>query len=352
MHDVLVRLPPIFCTLLTALCGTLLPIWMDFSTKMEKYVFRYGNAVAAGVLGAAGFVHMFPDATETLGEVYDTKFPVAGAIALAGAQMMFLMDNVLQTKTVRNCLPFDGSNGYLSEDVVAQLEPSATKKHKQKSPGLVMYMLFAALSFHSIFEGLAMGANARFAQKFYAILWAILAHKFFAALSLGISLARNAKQLSLKRRITLAIFFSVMTPLGALIGLYFGTAYEEGSVHAKSVRGSLTAFSAGIFIYVCLVEIVADEFFGHHHHNSSRVSAMPSRGGSHRCLQEYVHRARGSFEEPAATQDHECMDHLHHPLIWTQSSAVHLHDDDEHLWSRVGVLLASASAMTALAAIV
>jgi len=324
---------------------------MHFSTKMEKYLFRYGNAVAAGVLGSAGFVHMFPDATETLSEVYDTKFPVAGVIALAGTQMMFIMDNVLQTKAVRDCLPFD-TNGYLPDEIITQVEGPPTRKQKQKTQGLVMYMLFAALSFHSIFEGLAMGANARFADKFYAILWAILAHKFFAALALGISLARNSKQLSLNRRIILAVFFSIMTPLGALIGLYLGTAYETGSVRAKSVRGSLTAFSAGIFIYVCLVEIVADEFFGHHHHNSSKVgSAMPSRGGSHRCLQEFTN-GRNIFEEPIPAHEHECMDHMHHPLIRTQSSAIHLHDDDDHLWPRVGALVLSASAMTALAAFV
>mmetsp|Transcript_44855 Transcript_44855/g.174087 ORF Transcript_44855/g.174087 Transcript_44855/m.174087 type:complete len:90 (-) Transcript_44855:692-961(-) len=57
-----------------------------------------------------------------------------------------------------------------------------------------------------------------------------------------------------------------MTPIGACLGVYLGTAYDEGSEGANLIRGSLTAFSAGIFIYISLVEILAEEFPQRPHH--------------------------------------------------------------------------------------
>eukprot|EP00189_Rhodosorus_marinus_P007434 CAMPEP_0184752804 /NCGR_PEP_ID=MMETSP0315-20130426/43774_1 /TAXON_ID=101924 /ORGANISM="Rhodosorus marinus, Strain UTEX LB 2760" /LENGTH=354 /DNA_ID=CAMNT_0027232157 /DNA_START=766 /DNA_END=1830 /DNA_ORIENTATION=- len=239
--------PPILFVLITALLGALMPIWLELSPMAEKYIFRYGNAVAGGVLLAAGFVHMFPDASDALDSALDWDYPLGGLLALYGCFTIFVLDRLVQSNAIQRCLPFT-KPGHLED------------KQNNASEALVMYMLFGALSFHSAFEGLAMGANARYADKFYAILWAIIAHKFFAALALGLSLARNAKHLSLLMRVAVAVVFSIMTPIGACLGVSLGTTYDEGSQGANLIRGSLTAFSAGIFIYVALVEIIAEEF--------------------------------------------------------------------------------------------
>lgn len=62
----------------------------------------------------------------------------------------------------------------------------------------------------------------------------------------------------------------MMTPIGAVVGVDLSAAFEGGTVAADVIRGSLTAFSAGIFIYVAFVEIIAEDFLHNHHHQDEK----------------------------------------------------------------------------------
>ncbi|KAJ8904371.1 hypothetical protein NDN08_000890 [Rhodosorus marinus] len=343
--------PPIFFVLITALVGALMPIWLELSPSAEKYLFRYGNAVAAGVLLAAGYVHMFPDASEALDSALGWDYPLGGLLALYGCFTIFALDRLVQSNAIQRCLPF-GRPG-VPDDRPAQNNASET---------LVMYMLFGALSFHSAFEGLAMGANARYTEKFYAILWAIIAHKFFAALALGLSLARNAKHLGLSTRVTIAVIFSVMTPIGACLGVYLGTAYDEGSQGASLIRGSLTAFSAGIFIYVSLVEIVAEEFPQRPNHGKEagkprtpHTECLTCKGSfrlnSHSSTPLlYVMDEGGASDTNGSTDDTEAqLPTLQAKMKKQAQEAMRRDEEFSPVWPRVFVFGLSATLMSLLA---
>mmetsp|Transcript_44856 Transcript_44856/g.174089 ORF Transcript_44856/g.174089 Transcript_44856/m.174089 type:complete len:318 (-) Transcript_44856:335-1288(-) len=313
-----------------------------------KSLGRYGNAVAAGVLLAAGCVHMFPDASEALDSALGWDYPIGGLLVLYGCFTIFALDRLVQSNAIQRCLSFN--------------RPDDRPLEHNASETLVMYMLFGALSFHSAFEGLAMGANARYAEKFYAILWAIIAHKFFAALALGLSLARNAKQLSLSTRITIAVIFSVMTPIGACLGVYLGTAYDEGSEGANLIRGSLTAFSAGIFIYISLVEILAEEFPQRPHHEKEagkprtpHMECLTCKGAfrlnSHSSTPlMYLMDEAGSSGLNGDSDDAEAQ--LHAPRTKMKKQAQEVMKRDEEygpVWPRVFVFGLSATFMSLLA---
>ena len=58
----------------------------------------------------------------------------------------------------------------------------------------------------------------------------------------------------------LVFFFSITTPLGIAIGLAMSTSYKENSPAALITVGLLNASSAGLLIYMALVDLLAADF--------------------------------------------------------------------------------------------
>lgn len=58
----------------------------------------------------------------------------------------------------------------------------------------------------------------------------------------------------------MAIFFSLTTPVGIAIGLAITNVYDEDSPTALIVEGIFNAASAGILIYMSLVDLLAADF--------------------------------------------------------------------------------------------
>lgn len=58
----------------------------------------------------------------------------------------------------------------------------------------------------------------------------------------------------------MSIFFSVTTPVGIAVGMAIASSYDESSQTALIVQGVLNAASAGILIYMSLVDFLAADF--------------------------------------------------------------------------------------------
>jgi zinc transporter 1/2/3 len=58
----------------------------------------------------------------------------------------------------------------------------------------------------------------------------------------------------------MATFFSVTTPVGIAIGIGISSVYNENSPTALIVQGVFDAASAGILIYMALVDLLAADF--------------------------------------------------------------------------------------------
>ncbi|KAL0307076.1 UNVERIFIED_CONTAM: Zinc transporter 8 [Sesamum radiatum] len=90
--------------------------------------------------------------------------------------------------------------------------------------------LIAALTFHQFFEGIGLGGcitQARFNARAVAIM---------------------------------ALFFSITTPTGIAVGIGISNIYSETSPTALIVEGVFNAASAGILIYMALVDLLAADF--------------------------------------------------------------------------------------------
>lgn len=60
----------------------------------------------------------------------------------------------------------------------------------------------------------------------------------------------------------MAFFFAVTTPFGIAIGIALSNTYRENSPRALITVGLLNASSAGLLIYMALVDLLASDFMG------------------------------------------------------------------------------------------
>ncbi|XP_023002737.1 zinc transporter 4, chloroplastic-like [Cucurbita maxima] len=90
--------------------------------------------------------------------------------------------------------------------------------------------LIAALSFHQFFEGFALGGCISQAQ--------------FNTLSTSL----------------MAVFFAATTPVGIAIGAAISSTYNPNSTGALVAEGILDSLSAGILVYMALVDLIAADF--------------------------------------------------------------------------------------------
>lgn len=118
------------------------------------------------------------------------------------------------------------------------------------------YLLELGIALHSILIGLTLGTTT---ESFVALFIALCFHQFFEAIALGAQIA-GLKTTSIKSAIAMVIFFSLTTPVGIAIGIgiHSGT-YNPKSVSSLLVTGILDSLSAGILIYVALVNLITAE---------------------------------------------------------------------------------------------
>lgn len=124
------------------------------------------------------------------------------------------------------------------------------------------YLLELGIALHSVLIGLTLGTTT---ESFVALFIALCFHQFFEAIALGAQIA-NLKTTSLKSAIFMVIFFSLTTPVGIAIGIgiHSGT-YNPKSVSSLLVTGILDSLSAGVLIYVALVNLITAEMGANAH---------------------------------------------------------------------------------------
>ncbi len=125
------------------------------------------------------------------------------------------------------------------------------------------YLLEFGVALHSVLIGVALGTTD--SLNFVALFIALCFHQFFEAIALGAQIERLDNK-SLIPAIAMIIFFALTTPVGIAIGIgiHSGT-YNPKSVVALMVNGVLDSVSAGILIYVALVNLMAGEMGVHAH---------------------------------------------------------------------------------------
>jgi solute carrier family 39 (zinc transporter), member 1/2/3 len=220
------RVVAIVAILLTGLAGGLLPLWLGYTPRTQRF-FSLGNAFSAGIFLSAGLIHMLPDAEVNLRGVLG-EFPAASLIAVIGFFIVLFVERVVS---------------------------SGDAEAGEAKPGVYAYILALVLSVHSLIAGIALGTEQT-TTGVLVIFLAIIFHKGSAAFALGVSLFRGGvPRASIPR--TIAIFSS-MTPLGIVVGSLLAAGL--GGAAGRLVEGVFDALAAGTFIYVAILDVIGEEF--------------------------------------------------------------------------------------------
>lgn len=112
---------------------------------------------------------------------------------------------------------------------------------------------------HSVVIGLSLGASNN-TCSIKGLIAALCFHQMFEGMWLGGCILQA--ELKLANKAAMVFFFSVTTPFGILLGIAIGSTYKENSPRALITEGLLNASSAGLLIYMALVDLLAADFMG------------------------------------------------------------------------------------------
>ncbi|PRP83868.1 zinc/iron permease [Planoprotostelium fungivorum] len=127
--------------------------------------------------------------------------------------------------------------------------------HKTKVAQAYIFLL--AISLHSMFEGMGLGAQTDFSEV-AGMLLAVFSHKWLEAFALGCSL--HYAGIATRSMIAFLCAYSITTPLGIIVGMIIGNVTGEGYFLATGV---LVSMASGSFLYVSLIELIPSEFNKH-----------------------------------------------------------------------------------------
>eukprot|EP01121_Diplochlamys_sp_Union-15-3_P021451 TRINITY_DN8698_c0_g1_i2.p1 TRINITY_DN8698_c0_g1~~TRINITY_DN8698_c0_g1_i2.p1 ORF type:complete len:345 (+),score=39.44 TRINITY_DN8698_c0_g1_i2:62-1096(+) len=271
--------------------ASLIPWLLNRVFKKAMLYLSIGSCFASGIIIGAAFSHALPDAQEGFSFYFEhnenvIKYPdypfaeltlVGVLILLTTIDKIFVekMEKRLNHKngdTKENIIPMrthsmshsrvelmDSNND--SEVGVDNKEEKNTQEQnmdgivpiKEKAKRISQaYIFLIALSVHSVFDGLGIGAEQT-VSGFYGLLITVVAHKLLDGFALGVPIF-FAKFSTLRSMLFLG-FAASMTPLGIGIGLAVTESFSDGD-KAQLASGIILAMTSGSFIFISLMELL------------------------------------------------------------------------------------------------
>lgn len=275
------KIGAIFSILSLGIIGVCIPVLSKIFPAFEpgKDLFFMIKAFAAGVILATGFIHVLPDAFEhltspCLKENPWGKFPFTGFVSMVAAIGTLLVDTL--ATSYYNSKHFNKSQPAVNADeeegenhaTHVHVHTHATHGHAHGSDEsasgaqlirhrVISQVLELGIVVHSVIIGISLGASDS-SSTVKTLLIALSFHQFFEGMGLGgcISQAKFKGQAI----VVMALFFALTTPVGIAIGIGISSVYKENSPTALIVEGVLNSASAGILIYMALVDLLAADF--------------------------------------------------------------------------------------------
>ncbi|XP_059661874.1 zinc transporter 1-like [Cornus florida] len=263
----------------------------------ENDIFFMIKAFAAGVILATGFIHILPDAFDNLtSPCLEEKpwgsFPFTGFVAMMSSIGTLMVDS-FATSFYKN-KHFDKSQqggvvdterdeehgGHVHIHTHATHDHAHAHAHGSAIPSdergaselirnrVISQVLELGIVVHSVIIGISLGASES-PETIKPLLAALSFHQFFEGMGLGGCISQaKFKSLSM---VIMALFFSLTTPVGIAIGIGVSSVYSETSSTALIVEGMFNAASAGILIYMALVDLLAADFMNPRMQNNRRL---------------------------------------------------------------------------------
>ncbi|RWR84445.1 Zinc transporter 5 [Cinnamomum micranthum f. kanehirae] len=302
----------IFTILIAGALGVVIPVLGKSipAISPEKDVFFIVKAFAAGVILATGMIHVLPDAFDKLTspclkENPWGNFPFAGFVAMMSAIGTLMVDAYATGYYTRSHFEKakkvhggageakqvngggGGGGGFVDERAVeqtdhTQLHTHASHGHTHGSVGptpdssaseltrhrVISQVLELGIVVHSVIIGISLGASES-PSTIKPLVAALCFHQFFEGMGLGGCIVQA--QFKLKSTAIMSLFFSLTTPVGIALGIAISSIYSENSPTALIVEGIFNSASAGILIYMALVDLLAADFMNTRIQNNGKL---------------------------------------------------------------------------------
>ncbi|KAF3510315.1 hypothetical protein F2Q69_00009138 [Brassica cretica] len=197
--------------------------------------FTIVKCFASGIILGTGFMHVLPDSFEMfssqcLEENPWHKFPFSGFLAMLSGLITLVIDSMATSlytsKHAAGIVPHGHGHG----------------------PGNDVLEL--RIIVHSVVIGLSLGATSDICT-IKGLIAALCFHQ----------ICFQAEYTNMKKFL-MAFFFAITTPFGIALGIALSTVYRDNSPSALITVGLLDACSAGLLIYMALVDLLSAEFMG------------------------------------------------------------------------------------------
>ncbi|KVH96140.1 probable zinc transporter 10 [Cynara cardunculus var. scolymus] len=259
--------------LVTSILGVCLPLITRSIPALspDRSLFVMVKAFASGIILATGFMHVLPDSFDMLRSSCLTdnpwhKFPFTGFVAMLSAIFTLMVDS-MATSTYTTKHTTISTAGDHEMAVTNGGVHFHGHHHSQKGPigsqllryRVVAMVLELGIVVHSIVIGLGVGASNDVCT-IKPLVAALCFHQMFEGMGLGGCILQA--EYKLMKKAIMVVFFSITTPFGIGLGIGLSKTYKENSPSALITVGLLNASSAGLLIYMALVDLLAADFMG------------------------------------------------------------------------------------------
>ncbi|PVH77314.1 Zip-domain-containing protein [Cadophora sp. DSE1049] len=273
------RIGLIFVILVTSGFAVFAPMVIERFSKvsLNSILFTVLKQFGTGIIISTAFVHLLTHAemqfaNECLGAlVYEGT---TTAIAMAGVFLSFLVEYIGNRLVARRNA---GAVAAVDSEQFSESSPKGSTHAAPAAPDTSIAALGHAHSnnmhpdshfsvavmesgivFHSILIGITLNVtpNSYFTTLFIVILF----HQMFEGLALGTRIAALKSSISFLTKVLMAGIFTLITPIGMAIGVGVLQHFNGNNPATIVSIGTLDALSAGILLWVGLVEMLAHDW--------------------------------------------------------------------------------------------
>ncbi|KJY01878.1 zip zinc transporter like protein [Zymoseptoria brevis] len=286
-YNIPLRVGMIFVVLVTSGIGVYAPMVISKLPLGGKTI---GNALqmlkqfGTGIIISTAFIHLYSHAELYLSNQC-IRWPVyyegtTSAIVMAGLFISFLIDFIAhryvgsRTRSASTSNP-DGASATSSTESPSHDAKAAAQQppnnpllmfdhHSHGNGGssdndkLSVTLMEVGIVFHSILIGLTLSVTPD--QAFRTLLVVIIFHQFFEGLALGARISLLPNTSIFPRKFLMAGAFTLITPIGMAIGLGVVKSFNGNDPSTMISFGTLNALSAGILIWVGVVDMWARDW--------------------------------------------------------------------------------------------
>lgn len=237
------------------------------------------HSFSGGVLLATCFLHMMPEVYHAVNIIEKhneiiSKYPFSQLLICGGFFMVYFVEELAhwtisilpgQKENEKNNKVAPIVNGHIKLDQYVDFDidkPEESEKEVaealEKTPKRILrcILITLALSFHAVFEGMAIGLQNSVSNIWYLFI-AVAIHSITLLFCIGVELLFSHKSNFV---IFLFIFvLSITSPIGVFIGLGVTSKSDDETIATSTASALLEGLSTGTILYITFFEVLAKE---------------------------------------------------------------------------------------------